>query len=216
MQLVEVGSLTRELGASAMLAIENELDWEHLPHIHASTFSAISLIRSDRNGWEADVVLANGAPIRMVVMLDEDRLGYSNGTFSGDVEVARAVARIEVVSSETCRINMRFLAPPAPEAELAAAGSFFETLYKQILDEDEPKMQHHARALREGPAARLRRRSVTLSNGQTYQAPEVCPHQGLPLSSEPDAFGIMTCPWHGYRFDVRTGKCIHGTCKGWD
>ena len=32
---------------------------------------------------------------------------------------------------------------------------------------------------------------------------------------EPDADGVMTCPWHGYRFDARTGACLSGQIRGW-
>jgi nitrite reductase/ring-hydroxylating ferredoxin subunit len=34
----------------------------------------------------------------------------------------------------------------------------------------------------------------------------ICPHQGGPLA-EGDVEGTtVTCPWHGWQFDVRTGK----------
>lgn len=34
----------------------------------------------------------------------------------------------------------------------------------------------------------------------------ICPHAGGPLA-EGDLEGpIVTCPWHGWQFDVRTGK----------
>jgi nitrite reductase/ring-hydroxylating ferredoxin subunit len=25
----------------------------------------------------------------------------------------------------------------------------------------------------------------------------------------------MTCPWHGYRFDAKTGRCVSGQIRGW-
>lgn len=33
----------------------------------------------------------------------------------------------------------------------------------------------------------------------------VCPHQGGPLGKGKLVDGIVTCPWHGWQFDVRTG-----------
>ncbi len=33
----------------------------------------------------------------------------------------------------------------------------------------------------------------------------VCPHQGGPLASGQREGCIVTCPWHGWQFDVRTG-----------
>ena len=34
----------------------------------------------------------------------------------------------------------------------------------------------------------------------------VCPHQGGPLAEGRLDGTTVTCPWHGWRFDVRTGK----------
>lgn len=33
----------------------------------------------------------------------------------------------------------------------------------------------------------------------------VCPHQGGPLGKGRLAGPVVTCPWHGWQFDVRTG-----------
>jgi nitrite reductase/ring-hydroxylating ferredoxin subunit len=35
----------------------------------------------------------------------------------------------------------------------------------------------------------------------------VCPHLGGPLEAAPIVDGCVTCPWHGYRYDVRSGRC---------
>ena len=34
----------------------------------------------------------------------------------------------------------------------------------------------------------------------------ICPHQGGPLAEGPVEGTTVTCPWHGWQFDVRTGK----------
>ena len=34
----------------------------------------------------------------------------------------------------------------------------------------------------------------------------ICPHQGGPLADGPMDGTCVTCPWHGWQFDVRTGK----------
>ncbi len=46
-----------------------------------------------------------------------------------------------------------------------------------------------------------------------------CPHARLPLNWREDAFLDMSgtylfCANHGAHFDVATGKCIRGPCKG--
>ena len=213
--MIEVGHLERDLGASAARAIEDELDWEHLPHTHRSTFSAVALIHSDRGGWEADVVLTDGMPLRMRVSLDDDRMGYSNSTFTDGIENGRAVARLEATGKDSCHMSLRFFVPETPGMDPVASGAFYRELFGRLLDEDEPKMIYRAQALRAGAAPHKARRTVTLEDGSEHAVPLVCPHQGLPLDCEPNADGVIQCPWHGYRFDVRTGTCVGGQARGW-
>ena len=35
----------------------------------------------------------------------------------------------------------------------------------------------------------------------------VCPHQGGPLAEGGIEGSVVTCPWHGWQFDVTTGEC---------
>ncbi len=46
-----------------------------------------------------------------------------------------------------------------------------------------------------------------------------CPHARLPLNWKEDAFfdvsrSYLFCANHGARFDILTGKCLRGPCKG--
>ena len=34
-----------------------------------------------------------------------------------------------------------------------------------------------------------------------------CPHQGGPLDEGGITEGMVTCPWHGWEFNVATGEC---------
>lgn len=36
----------------------------------------------------------------------------------------------------------------------------------------------------------------------------ICPHQGGPLAEGTVEGTLVTCPWHGWQFDVRTGKML--------
>jgi nitrite reductase/ring-hydroxylating ferredoxin subunit len=42
--------------------------------------------------------------------------------------------------------------------------------------------------------------------GEFFALDGVCPHQGGPLGKGKLCDGILTCPWHGWQFDVRTGQ----------
>ena len=51
-------------------------------------------------------------------------------------------------------------------------------------------------------------RVVALFNvdGALYALDGVCPHQGGPLGKGDLQGCIVTCPWHGFQFDVTTGQ----------
>ncbi len=51
-------------------------------------------------------------------------------------------------------------------------------------------------------------------DGTFYAIDDTCPHQGGPLGEGEVAGTIVTCPWHEWRYDVRTGvNTDDGACK---
>lgn len=55
-----------------------------------------------------------------------------------------------------------------------------------------------------------RRIAVYRVGGELHALDGVCPHRGGPLGEGTvGADGVATCPWHGWRFDVRTGRCAN-------
>jgi nitrite reductase/ring-hydroxylating ferredoxin subunit len=53
-------------------------------------------------------------------------------------------------------------------------------------------------------------RVVALFNvgGTFYALDGICPHQGGPLGQGELTGCIVTCPWHGFQFDVTTGQHV--------
>jgi nitrite reductase/ring-hydroxylating ferredoxin subunit len=51
-------------------------------------------------------------------------------------------------------------------------------------------------------------RIIALYNveGTFFALDGVCPHQGGPLGRGCLSGAIVTCPWHGWQFDVRSGQ----------
>ena len=43
-------------------------------------------------------------------------------------------------------------------------------------------------------------------NGQFYAVQNTCPHRGGPLGEGSLEGTIVTCPWHGWQFDVASGS----------
>ncbi len=44
-----------------------------------------------------------------------------------------------------------------------------------------------------------------LEDGRIAAVDGICPHQGGPLADGPVEGSCVTCPWHGWQFDVTTG-----------
>ena len=51
--------------------------------------------------------------------------------------------------------------------------------------------------------------AVALYNvgGTVYATTNTCPHRGGPLGEGDLNQSVITCPWHGFQYDVTTGKC---------
>ncbi len=43
-------------------------------------------------------------------------------------------------------------------------------------------------------------------NGKVYAIDQKCAHHGGPLSEGQLSEFVITCPWHGMMYDIRTGK----------
>jgi NAD(P)H-dependent nitrite reductase small subunit len=47
-------------------------------------------------------------------------------------------------------------------------------------------------------------------NEEYFAMDGVCPHAGGPLAQGTVQSGVVTCPWHGWQFDVKTGRnCLN-------
>ncbi len=49
--------------------------------------------------------------------------------------------------------------------------------------------------------------AVFRRGGEFFAVADRCPHMGASLSEGRFARGVVQCHWHGWRFDVRTGRC---------
>ena len=58
-------------------------------------------------------------------------------------------------------------------------------------------------------------RELALFNigGQYYALDGQCPHRGGPLGEGELEGCLLTCPWHAWQFDVRTGESVTDDSK---
>ncbi len=45
---------------------------------------------------------------------------------------------------------------------------------------------------------------------EVFALENYCPHQGFPLTDGWTDGKVVTCPWHGWRFNIENGECLLG------
>jgi hypothetical protein len=203
MPSTSVAVYERTIRASLARVWENVLDWEHLPWLHRSTFGDIRPLASSHDGWRAETRLrTGGAPFVVDVALDRARLLYHSRTIEGAGAGSDIVTELVPNGDDETRIRVEFLVPGVGPAHREVVGRAYVQLYTRLWDEDEAMMMRR-QALLDGRLTG-RKREVSI-DGSTCRFSTVCPHLGGPLDeADVDAEGVVTCPWHGHRFDVRS------------
>lgn len=230
--LVDVAHYQRRIRASEERVWENVRDWEHLPWLHASSFRAITLEDSGDWGWRARIGLHGGDEIRLELVIDGDR--YVSRTLDGGGAGSEIWTQVLPHGQETTDIEVEFHLPGIEPQAVAATGAGFVRLYTQLWDEDERMMRERTRRLGEhrsaasfsldvGPIDAVERElpmrvefggrayRIISFEGELHIHAAVCPHWLGPLENAPNAAGELTCSWHGYRFDLRTGRRCGGS-----
>ena len=61
-------------------------------------------------------------------------------------------------------------------------------------------------------------KAVALANveGKIYAINNTCLHRGGPLGQGTLEGNVLTCPWHGWQFDVTSGKVLENPQAGVD
>ena len=60
-------------------------------------------------------------------------------------------------------------------------------------------------------------RPIALYNvsGTLFALDNTCPHAGGPLGEGNLDGEVISCPWHGWKFNVRTGDCLKNPVEDW-
>lgn len=237
-RLPHVGTYRRVLPVSLTRMYENALDWEHLPHVHSSSFSSIDALEVGPWGWRARTVAADGEESIIELRLDRACRRWITRTLEGRNQGAEIWTHAFAVEPVRVDIVVDFFVPGVAPEHRQKVGKVYAGLYARLYDEDVAMMVERQRQLdrrieraeaagREvvlGPRADLTLPSpvevggrsfvVNESEGELVVYPALCPHQLGPLGDAELSDGAVTCPWHGYRFDVRSGDCLTGqTCR---
>jgi len=230
-----VGTYRRVLPVSLERMYENALDWEHLPHVHSESFSSIECV--DAGGWGWRAVVLDGRNNRSVIelLLDRSLRRWITRNLEGPNTGAEIWTHVFPIEARRVDIVVDFFVPGTGSADRNKVGHAYAGLYSKLYDEDVAMMVERQRQLDarlNAGAARVdlgereklelpvsiqlgSREFVVAAIGEELVAyPALCPHQLGPLGSLPPEDGTVTCPWHGYQFDVRSGDCVSGqSCR---
>ena len=239
-----VGSYQRRMPVSLDRMYENALDWAHLPFLHHGSFASIELLDAGDWGWRATLVSAHrGAqPEAFVVQLSLDRKHrrWISSTLEGPGAGSEIWTHVFEYGPRDIAIQADFFVPGVALDQKARVGAGYQQLYQGLYDEDEAMMLGRQNALDQGAAENsVESEALDLGpfesvqktqgldfdfNGQRWRLVAdqdeliahslTCPHQLGSFVGEAVIDGAITCPWHGYRFDVRSGDCLSGhPCK---
>jgi nitrite reductase/ring-hydroxylating ferredoxin subunit len=235
--LPHVGTYRRSLPVSLERLYENALDWEHLPWLHQSSFRDIECLEAGDWGWRARAGLRLSAARAEAVLelrLDRDSRRWITRTLEGTGKGVEIWTHAFALEEQQTDIVVDFFVPGIQRDDAGRMGEFYRELYARLYDEDVWMMSERQRQLdlagrRESPPPvalglleEVRRRLPLLVDaaGRGFRVVEVdgrllahsttCPHWLGPLDQCEVRDGAIQCPWHGYRFDVRTGKNLNG------
>ncbi len=233
--LTQVASYRRRVAASVERVWENVLDWEHLPFLHRTSFRSIALQDAGPWGWRARIGLHPDAEILLELCIDADRRRYVSRTLEGGGARSEIWTTVTAVAPHATDIQVEFWLPDVVPERASAIGALYTQLYRQLWDEDEAMMVRRAQQLaRErgsgqtqarvalGLASEVRAKlplcvewqgqpfRIVSLDGELLLHASVCPHRLGPLDEGRIENGTVTCPWHGWRFDVRSGRALDG------
>jgi len=235
-ELMRAAVYEREITSSIDGVWENVFDWEHLPWLHSQAFDSIELREAGDWGWHADLGFASGAASEIELVVDRPGSCYVARTRSGSGAAGEIWTSLDPVASDRTAIRVEFWVPPLPEEQLEQIGNALRSVYTGLWDQDEEMMvvRDRARTRRASDATQQggspgAYRDLGLWSELRPQLPQVvefeghrfrivelagvpiahaveCPHWLGPLEACPVEAGVITCPWHGYRFDVASGQ----------
>ena len=209
---------------------ENVYDWEHLAHLHKASFAACDLIERGSWGWRAKLMLSNREAQIIELRTDVPAGCYVTTTIEGKGAGTQIRVELLEVAPQLTEVAVEFQVPETDPARLFAIGAAYASVYERLWDEDEAMMRERERLL----AAAVRPDAASLDLGSEHDVRQalpidfelagrpfrlvllgetivahstICPHWLGPLGDSAVFGGTVQCPWHGYRFDVASGRC---------
>ncbi len=233
-----LGNYTRDIGVSLTRMMENAYDWEHLPFVHSSSFSAIDIIDSGAWGWRAKLGVPRGGYQLLDLRVDKANHYWVSTVFYGFGEGIEIHTQATKIDENKINVDVRFYLPEKPNMIIGPLTlAYMKRQYKRLYDEDEELMLGRQQALDNNKSKskapdQWSSKLSDLDEAQTYPIilssgrfvlrhhhgdwivhSAICPHMLGPLDGDTlGGAGILTCPWHGYKFDAKSGTSLQPQC----
>jgi nitrite reductase/ring-hydroxylating ferredoxin subunit len=233
------GTFWRELPVSIERLYENTIDWEHLPYLHRSTFSRVECTAAGKSGFRTRVWTQPYDERRNFVIelrLDRELRRWITTTLEGRGVGSEIWTHAFQLGERQTLVVVDFFVPGLDAARRAELGRRYSDLYTRLYDEDVsmmserqaqldtalPHVAEDAASMLLGSLAEVRERipitieksgrrfRIVESRGELIAYSTLCPHLLGPLDGSEVRDGIVECPWHGYRYDIRTRRCVSG------
>lgn len=234
--LTRIGGYERRIPTPMARMLENALDWEHLPWVHSSSFTWIKSLEAGDWGWRARIGQpSTGAPqeITLELLLNTPGCTWVSRVLKGAGAGSEIWTWAEEHNERELTVHVEFYMEGVPQEMVESFGQGYARLYERLYDEDEGMMVERQNQLdrlkAKGEAApeglvlgkldevksrvpfcfdfgRGRFRLVEFE-GQLIAHSTICTHLLGPMEDcEVSEAGILTCPWHGCTFDLKSGK----------
>ena len=173
------------------------------------------------------------------LQVDRPHHRYRVKTLEGTGTGTEIHTQMQPLAQHLTAIEVRYYLPEHRPEKIDLLGGKYRNSCQQLWDEDEQMMMHRehmaaasvagarqpasstsvvlgmldevrARLPLVGELGGQPFRLVELERGELAAHATVCPHWLGPLDAAPIEDGCVRCPWHGYRFDVRSGASVDG------
>lgn len=242
--LPHIASYTRELPISLTRMYENAIDGEHLPWLHSSSFSHLEIIDKGDWGWRAKgnfVPKSFMNSMELELRLDREKHRWITRTTAGLGKGTEIWTHAIELEENKVKIIVDFYIPKLPRFLKAMYAKQLVETYAKLYDEDLWMMStrqneldriklgksiEQVESIELGLLTELEQQLPLTFNfnnnpyklakldGQLIAFSTTCPHMLGPLQESEIEKGIVECPWHGYKFDIRSRKCTSGAkCK---
>tara|TARA_R110002072_G_scaffold20841_4_gene75183 strand:+ start:2252 stop:3052 length:801 start_codon:yes stop_codon:yes gene_type:complete len=224
LDMVRVATYERCINASIERVWENVLDWQHLPWLHDSSFDFVALDTAGDWGWRTWSNPEKTGYVELCV--NREKSEYVARSYQNGEQISEIWTRL-VPSQNKTEIEVAFELPNVTPEKVAKLGTIFVTLYSRLWDEDEEMMMLRETRLQQkfndpAPTVLTLQKPLQLpltvslgrgdwilgqDNDGLFVHSAICPHLLGPLERTKNA-DRLSCPWHGYEFDVHSGDCL--------